>query len=374
MAEQELDRSENASPYKLEQARRRGSVAKSADLVSAIAFAVAAAYLYWQGWPLVLQQLMFDQAVLGHVGRVQLTAAGTWHLLDRLVLHTFTLLAPLLLALMLAGIVANVMQTGPVFSFTPLQPDWTRLNPVTGIKRLFSLRTLFDAGKACIKLIVLATTIIFALSALLPQFFELAGLPPLAFLRTLHHDIGSVALKIALALGLIAMVDVLFTRREFAKRMRMSRRELRDEHKHREGDPRIRARLRELRREALKRSLTTRRTGEADVVVTNPTHLAVALQYRPSEMSAPVVIAKGAGVLALRMRAMATRHHIPVVVNRTLARALFRRTGIDAGVPEDLYSDIARIMVWVFMMREQRMQSGVASGLASHTATTRGAL
>lgn len=361
MAEQELDRSEAASPHKLEQARRRGSVAKSADVVSAIVFGAAAVYFYWRGWPFMLEQLKFDQNLMQHAGRITGSAVVLWQLMDRMAVHALWLLGPFLLTVMLAAVLANVMQTGPVLSLVPLKPDWSRLNPVTGFRRVVSLRTLFEAGKACVKLAVLTSALVLALSSLLPQFFELAGLQPLTFLRAMHHDVTAVALKIALALGLIALLDLLFSRREFARKMRMSRRELRDEHKHREGDPRIRARLRELRREALKRSLTLRRTAEADVVLTNPTHLAVALQYRPGEMTAPVVVAKGAGVLARRMRSIAGHHRIPVVVNRSLARGLFRRTSIDAGVPEDLYGEIARLMVWVFALRDQRLATPVSS-------------
>jgi flagellar biosynthetic protein FlhB len=161
-------------------------------------------------------------------------------------------------------------------------------------------------------------------------------------------------MKMALILALIAAVDWMYTRREFSKKMKMSRRELKDESKNREGDPRIRARLRELRREALKRTLTVRNTRDADVLLTNPTHVAVALRYSHGEMSSPQLVAKGAGRVAGAMRKIASEHNIPIVQNPALARRLFRELAVEQHVPQAMYAEVARIIVWVFAMRERR--------------------
>ena len=261
---------------------------------------------------------------------------------------------------MLAALVANVAQTGPILSAHPIQPDWDRLNPVNGLKRVFSPRTLFDAFRACLKLAVLLWVVHGALTALLPQFYRLAGLAPLGQARTLVSDVAALALKLAFAMAVIAAIDFAYTRREFTKRQRMSRRELKDEFKHREGDPRIRARLREIRREMLKRSLSLKRTRDADVIVTNPTHFAVALRYRHGEMAAPKLIAKGAGGMAAAMRLLAARHRIPVVQNRTLARALYAATALEQEVPSAFFPEVARLMVWVMAMREAQRRPGHA--------------
>jgi flagellar biosynthetic protein FlhB len=140
--------------------------------------------------------------------------------------------------------------------------------------------------------------------------------------------------------------------------MRMSKRDIKDEHKNREGDPRVRARIRELRKEMLKRSQSMRRMASADVLVTNPTRLAIALRYEHGSAAAPKVVAKGAGDLAARMRALAGRKNIPIVQNKPLARTLFREVDYDGYVPEKLYPQLAKIMVWVYAMREARRQSG----------------
>ncbi|HVZ46133.1 MAG TPA: EscU/YscU/HrcU family type III secretion system export apparatus switch protein [Ramlibacter sp.] len=359
MAEQQedLDRNEEATPHKLRQARERGQVARSADIVSASVFTVAVALLYWKGWDALQAQFRYDHALLAQAGRIDASAGTFEALLAQLLRDTGAALAPLFAALALAAIVANFAQTGSVLSLEPVKADLARLHPVNGLKKLFSPRTLFDGARAVVKLVLLSLVVYLAIKALVPQFPRLAGMPPALLARTIVGDAASAGLKIALALLVIACFDFAWSRREFARRMRMSRRELKDEHKQREGDPRIRARLRELRREALRRSMALRRTAQADVLLTNPTHVAVALRYDESAMSAPQVVAKGAGALAAVMRQLAARHRIPVVQSPPLARELFHELEVDQYVPPALYADVARILVWVFAMRNRRAGS-----------------
>jgi len=351
MAEQDLDRNHKATPHKLNEARKRGQVSKSPDVISAIVFIVAVVYLSWQGWPHLRDQFQFDRALLLLAGRADMSPAILWHLISAGLRHSFFLLAPFFGAIMLTAIVTNVMQTGPVLSSHPLGPEWSKLNPANGFKRLFSVRTLFDAVRACLKLVLLAWAVYLALKSLAPQFFSLSGYSPVGYVRALIADISSMGIKIAMMLALIALLDWLYTRREFARNMRMSHRDLRDESKQRDGDPRIRSRLRELRREMLKRSQAASKTRDADVLITNPTHLAVALRYEHGKMASPLLIAKGAGVVAQSMRDVAARHRIPVVRNRTLARKLYRELDNDQYVPQAMYAEVARIIVWVFAIR-----------------------
>lgn len=346
MADQDLDRNEAATPYKLEKAREKGQVSKSADVVSAAVLLVAVLFLTSQAETLMRAQFRFDQALFLQAFRIDEAGAGLLPLLQLALRSALALLLPLFAAILLAAVVGNLMQTGPVLSFEPLKVDFQRINPVTGFKRIFSMRTLFDGARACIKLMVLAGVSWLALRALLPHFHALAGASALAYALLLIDDLAGLGLKMVCVLALVAMLDLLYTRREFAKKMRMSVRERKDETKHREGDPRIRARLRQLRVEMLKRSASLRRTKEADVVITNPTHVAVALRYEHGEMTSPQLLAKGAGRLAKSMRQIAARHQIPVVQNPPLARRLMRELDVDQPVPEHLYAEVARIIVW----------------------------
>jgi flagellar biosynthetic protein FlhB len=362
MAEQDLDRNEAATPYKLQKARDKGQVGKSAEAVSALVFTVAVVYLYWQGWDGLLAQFRYDHALLSQAGRVDASPSNLWRLIGGMVRDAGMMLAPFLATLMLAAVVGNMMQTGPVLSLDPVKPDFDRANPVNGLKKLFSMRTLFDGARSIIKLALLGLVVYQALRSLGPQFFHLAAVPPVGLARTIVDAAAAIGLKMALMLCLIAAVDYGYTRREFDKKMRMSRRELKDESKHRDGDPRIRARLRELRREALKRSMAVRQTRSADVLLTNPTHFAVALRYVHGEMQSPQLVAKGAGSLAASMRDIAARHRIPVVQNPPLARELYHGLEVEQYVPPSLYAQVARILVWVFAMRQAR--SGTAGAPA----------
>lgn len=361
MAEQDVDRSEEATPFKLQKAREQAQTPRSVDATAAVVFAAATLVLAWKGG-----EFMHDLLRLARAGWVQAgqmdpsAAAGLWPLTRELGTRALAILLPFFLLLPLAGVVAATAQTGMVFSVEPLRADFQRLNPATGWKRIFSARTLFEGARACAKLALLGAVGALALLALVPQFHLLAALAPAAFLQAALDDLAGLGWKLAAALALIAVADMLFARREFGQRMRMSRRELKDEYRNREGEPRIRARLRDLRRELLKRSRALRNTRDADVVLTNPTHYAVALRYVHGEMDAPRVVAKGTGQLAAAMREIAARHRIVVVQNPPLARRLFREAAIDEYLPASFHADVARIIVWVLAMRARRVQGAAA--------------
>ena len=357
MAEQELDRSEQATPHKLEKARERGQTPRSMDAVGCAVFAAAMLYLAWQGPQVLLALLHVVQSALVQAG-ADPGAQALWPTGAGLAARVGVLLLPFLLLLPLVAVVATLAQTGPVLSLQPLRPDLSRLDPVQGFKRLLSLRTLFDGARACVKLAVLVTAAALAVQAWVPRFAGVSALPAAGFALTVIHDIARLGLQMAVGLALVAVADILFTRREYARKLRMSRRELRDEFRNREGDPRIRARLRELRRELLRRSQALKNSRTAPVVLANPTHYAVALRYVHGEMDAPRIVAKGAGQLAAAMREIAARHRVVVVTNPPLARRLFRETHIDEVLPASFHAEVARIMVWVLSLHEARAKAG----------------
>lgn len=359
MAEDSSNRNQEATPHKLKEARRRGQMAKSADVVSAVVFAVAVVFLNWRGWDMLLAQFRFDQSILLYAGRIGDGPAGFLQLCRYAAGGLITALLPFFLTVMLAAVLANILQTGPNLSLHPLKPDLERVNPVAGLKRLLSMRTLFELLRALLKLSLLVIVAYQVLKAMLPRFFLLGGLSPRGYLHTLVDDLASMGLKIAMVMCFIAMVDLLYTRREFARKMRMSTHEMKEEVKQREGDPRIRSRLRRIRMEMRKRSQAVTKTRSADVVITNPTHIAVALRYEHGKMDSPLLVAKGAGLVAAVMRRIAARHHIPVVQNKVLARKLFHQLDFNQHVPAALYADVARIIVWVFAMRQARQGAAV---------------
>src|SRR5262245_29424218 len=283
MAEQEQNRNEDATPFKLDQAKKRGMVAKSPDFVSAAILLAMVAYLYGMGWSSTRDQLKLAQATLVQAGLLDFSFGSSVGFINRLLTDSLTALAPFLLMLVIVSIVANLAQTGPVFSLKPISPDFDRINPAKGFERLFSMRLVYMAIKSLIKLALLGAVFVVAVHHLLGPLMGLLNVDSRNYAPRLLDLSASLAFKLALVIFLMSLIDVAYVRWEFAKRMRMSRRELREEHKHREGDPRVRARLRELRNELLKRSRALKKLPSADVLVTNPTHVAVAISYKHGE-------------------------------------------------------------------------------------------
>jgi flagellar biosynthesis protein FlhB len=358
MAEQQdQDRTEPATPYKRDEARRRGQVAKSPDTNSVVVLCAALA-----GTALWGKQLLGEGAGLfaqllgaGYGMSFDLQHVTLW--LNGIMGMTAAVLAPFFLLVMAAGIAANMVQTGPIFSFHPLKPDLQRLNPAQGFKRIYSGKALFEALKSVVKLVLLSAVGATVIIGFLPSIVAMTGAHPKGYLLRLLGYAESLAFRLILAILLVALLDLIYVRWDYAKRMRMSRREQREEVKRREGDPHVRAKRRELQREASKRGSSLRRVPDADVLITNPTHLAVALKYERGRSLAPRCIAKGAGESALRMKEMARRSGVIVLERRSLARTLFDEVDLDALIPESLYEPIARLYAEVAAAKRAEAKS-----------------
>ncbi|HLQ26913.1 MAG TPA: flagellar biosynthesis protein FlhB [Acidiferrobacterales bacterium] len=358
MAEQEQDRTEPATPFKQQEAKKRGQVVKSLELNSFLVILGFLAVLILWGKNIIVQQIKMDQLIFDQA-----------HLMDFEVVHLFAwfkaistqmlyALSPLLLLLMIVAVAANMIQTGPIFTFFPLKPDFQRINPVMGLKRLFSLKLLFEAFKNIVKLIFFGAVFYFAIGNLLPRMLGLIYVHPDGYPVVLLQYVAELIFKLALAILVIVILDLAYTRWDYSNKLKMSRRELKEEVKRREGDPHIRARMRELQREAAKRGKALKRVPDADVLITNPHHLAVALLYQRDRMLAPQVIAKGANALAEQMKAIARRHRVPIVENKELARSLFKQAALDGPIPELHYAAIARLLAWVYRRRNAPLNKG----------------
>lgn len=350
----DADANEPATPYKLEKARERGSIFRSAELTFAFVMLACVACVYGLG----AQTLDGAASMLGRAlqfaAREQMTGAAALTLTGTLAGQMRTVLAPLAFCVWTAAFVGAVAQARGVLSAHPLKPDFTRINPANGLKKLASMKTLHELWRSLAKLIVVGAGMslwgrhhlqeLVRLSAQAPQPMSRGGLALLA---------SALALLAGIML-VFAALDWLINRAEFLRQMRMSRREIKDEHKHREGDPRIKSRLRELRIEWLNRARQLSKLRSADVLLTNPTHYSIALEYRQGEMPAPMITARGSGDLARRMREEARRRAVPIVEHAPLARALFDLGDSQAFVPEEHFDQVARILRWVYAARGPR--------------------
>jgi len=350
--ETDLDRNDPATPHKIEKARERGSIVRSTELTFACVLLACVACVYGLGVQLVRGTAVLLRQGLSFAGRGELSPSSALAYVQALGTHALVTLAPLAFVLWITALLVGGLQGQGVFSAHPLTPDFSRLSPSTGLKRLFSMKSLHELWRSSAKIVVVALAMALWAQHHAPDILRMGRPQPM--LRAGVALLGSELALLAAIVLAFALLDWGLSRWQFMRDMRMSKREIKDEHKEREGDPRIKARLRELRLEWLKRARQLAKVRSADVLLTNPTHYAVALEYRHGEMPAPMITARGAGELAQRMREEARRRGVPVVEQAPLARALFALQGAQQFVPEEHFEAVARILRWVYAARAVR--------------------
>lgn len=351
------DKTEQPSAFRLQEAREKGQVARSTE-VTAVVCLIVFCFAFTTGVAGIARAFADAlRASIAMAGASPALGAGLAHWLGGTFARVWQSLAPSLFALLIAAIAGNVLQTGATFSTEPLKPDTSRLNPVKGFKRIFSLRTFWDLGRLLLKLGILVSVLWWMARSLWPTLMATAAASPSAIPSELSGLFSHLAKWLLFVFALIAILDLLFSRRDFIRKLRMSRRELKDEHKRREGDPAIRSKRRRLARDMLKRIQSVARVPAADVIVTNPTHVAVALQYRTARMFAPVVLSKGSGWLSARIRKVASQHGVPIVRSPALARALFKECGLDDAIPTQYFSEVGGIYRWVMSRPGHKVHS-----------------
>jgi flagellar biosynthetic protein FlhB len=347
----ELDANEPATPFKLEKARERGSISRSADLNFAIVLLVGVACVYGLGGQVLNGVSLLLRRALSFAARDQLSQTSASAYVGVLATEAMLTLAPVVFVIWLAALLVAAMQARGVFTAQPLKPDFARLNPAAGLQRLFSLKSLHEVARSLLRIGAISLASGLWGQHQLRRIIELQTRTPRSAARLGLDLLGSALALLAGLFVVFALLDWGFNRWDYLRQMRMSRRELKDEHKEREGDPRIKAKLRELRIAWLKRARQLANVAGADVLLTNPTHYAVALQYRHGVMPAPMITAKGAGELAERMRGEAHRRAVPIVEDAPLTRALYALPESQAFVPEEHFSRVARVLRWVYAAR-----------------------
>ena len=342
MEENELDKSEQATPSKLKRAREKGTVARGIDLGF---FAVISAFVAYAG--IAGQAAIFEISQASGMTFRNLASAddGLHMLLQHMAVLFGSVFRPMLwMGVTIFSIVLLIefLQVGPVFTFQTLKPDFKRINPAEGFKRLFSWRMLIEAFKSVIKLFIYGVIAWLVVSAAL-ESDAVAAVDGRAIATALAALGFKLLLLFAIAALFIAAIDQIFARREFAKKMRMSRRELKREHRDREGDPRLKQKRRELHDTFVKMAQSLRGARDADVILTNPIHYAIALRYEAETMEAPKIVSRGSGDLAARIRQIGFVYGVVVIEDAPLARSLFRSGILDGDIPDGLYHEVADI-------------------------------
>jgi flagellar biosynthetic protein FlhB len=352
MAESAQDRKLPASQRKIEKSRKEGQVARSRDLGHFGAIGAGVGLLTWfapdlteGATRLLVESLRFDAAIVMRPAALveRLSGAGLQMLL--------TLLLPLLGAVLLVAAAAGLLAGGWNFTLQPVQPNFTRIGPLAGLRRVFSIDQLTNTLKACFMAVVLGTVGAVYLQQNGARYVELLAMPlPTALAAGGELILGGLLL-LAAVMAAFALVDVPLQRQLLLRRLRMSVEELKKEFKEMEGNAEVKGRQRQRMRELSSRRMLAA-VPLADLVVMNPTHFAVALRYDEAKMAAPRVVAKGADLLALKIRDVARDAKVPVLQAPPLARALYAHTEVDQEVPARLFSAVAQVLAWVYQVRD----------------------
>lgn len=345
------EKTEKATPKKLRDARKKGQVAKSQDFPSAFTFMVSVLGTVWS-ISFIYNNLSaylistFKRAVANPGVDVR----GGSYVMDA-IWTIITISAPLMIVVSLIGVVVNFLVVGPMFSMEALKFDVKKLNPVTGIKQKFKLKTLVELLKSIFKITGAAIIIFLVMWNMLPEVVLTSSIPPLGSSLVLEEFLKKVTLQVGIFFIAVAIFDLMFQKRTFAKEMMMEKFELKQEYKDTEGDPHIKWRRKEIAREIAyaEGPVAARR---AKTIVTNPTHIAVAIGFEKKEDVVPMILTMGQGSWAEKIMQIAVEEKIPIMRNVQLARELYQKGEIGNYIPKDTYKAVAEILKWVASLEE----------------------
>lgn len=350
------EKTEKPTPKRLKNARQKGNVAKSQDLSSATVLAGSIMLLSWVG-PYTLSNLFaYAKHLFSNLSTEPLTQTAFIGILSNILTTMILLVLPFFLGSMTIGILINLVQVKPLFTSYPLKPKLTKLNPINGFKRFWSMRSLVEFAKSIFKMLVVAVTAYIIVTSHMEELMILHSMDVYSVWSFILGIVGELGTWTCVILFVLGLADFGYQKYEHKRKLKMSKQEVKEERKQQEVDPHIKSRIRSMGIQfARKRMLAAVPT--ADVVVTNPTHFAVALQYDPDMAPAPRVIAKGQDKFALKIKEVAKEHNVPIVENKPLARALHKAVEVDSMIPPELFVAVAEVLAYVFSKNKGRKLS-----------------
>lgn len=347
------EKTEKATPHKLQKAKEKGQVSKSVELTTCLSLLVMLGMIAAL-WPRTAQEIQdLMRHVLVHAAHYSLNLDNVHYLLVLILSKLIHLWLPLALAGGLAIILGTIAQTGLIWSSTPLTPDFKRLNPAAGFKKVFSLKLCFDAFKNLFKLSLAVISLFFILKKDLPEIMHLGLTSPTQYPNHLMHFLLKAIFQLLLVLCFIAIIDKGYTLWKYKKDNRMSKQEVKDEHKQREGDPKIKSKIKQLQQQLRQKTASLSQVKTADVVITNPTHIAIALRYDKQVMPAPKVVCKAQGEMVHQVKEIARKHNIPIIENKAFARALHHSIELNHWISYDLFPVAADIFRNIYKQRQE---------------------
>ena len=345
------EKTEKATAYKLHKAKEKGQVSKSVELNTCISLLVMLGMITAL-WPNQLQEIQnLMRHLLNNAANFQVTIDNISRIQQFILSKMITLWLPLALAGGLAIVLSTMAQTGLVWSTTPLIPDFKRLNFIQGFKKLCSLKTCFDTVKNILKLTLCCLLLFFTIKQQLPSILQLNLTHPALHPQIMMHFILKLIFQLLIVLSLVACLDTFYTRWKFNKDNRMSKPEVKDEYKQKEGDPKIKSKIKQLQNQLRQKTASLKQVKTADVVITNPTHLAIALKYERGTMPAPKVICKAQGEMVLQVKEIARKHGVPIIENKAFARMLYQSVELNQWISKELFPIAATIFRELYKQR-----------------------
>ncbi len=350
------EKTEQPTAKKLDDARKEGQVAKSQEI--ATAFTLLALFVIIRViYPFMGEnfQTLFER-VYNNIPNVARTYDGMLpiayirSILTNAIITMLLIAAPFFIVAFIIAFVSDLVQVGFKPTSKPLQPKLSKLNPISGMKKIFSARKLFDLGKSILKLVVMGAVIFSFFTGRTESLFLLYDMPLKQAIGLMGNLIIDLGFRIAAAYMVIAFIDLIYQRRKFNKDMMMTKKEVKDEYKNSEGDPQVKGAQKRRMMEASRRRMM-QQLPQADVVITNPTHYAVAIKYDADEADAPIVVAKGADYLAQKIKEIAKDNKVEIVENKPLARMLYANVEVGEMVPPELYKAVAEVLAYVYHLQ-----------------------
>lgn len=341
------EKTEKATPRKRREARKKGQVARSKELPAVTVLISSLISLTLAGGLMQQQMKTMIKTTFSLFTLKDLTTVSILQHGQSLLLHFAVVVGPLFMAVFITAVLANVMQVGFLLSGESIKPKLSKLDPVKGLGRLFSKQSLMELLNALLKLAIVGGVAYWTVRGEYDRVMMLGGMEVEGILLGTAQTVLKIAIRCTLAMILIVIVDYAYRKWEFENRIKMSKKEVKDEFKRTEGDPMIKSRIRSVQLEMAKKRMM-HEVPEADMVITNPTHLAVALKYDSLSMNAPKVLAKGAGRVAENIKRIAQEHRIPVMENKPLAQSLYKAVNMGEEIPSSLYQAVAEILATIY--------------------------
>jgi flagellar biosynthetic protein FlhB len=347
------DRTEAATPKKRQELRRRGQVARSQDLSSMVVFLAVVICLHSAGGAAFDRLRDFLKGALGSTHEAGMTPGVILTEGGSAMKVLFVTTGPLFVTAMLVGLLVNVVQTGFLVSTHALKPDFTKLNPLAGMKRFVSARGLVETVKNLARLTIIGWLVYSTILGAYPELLQGIRQDHMTFLAVIGDVLYRLTLRICICLLVMAALDYAYQRWSFEKSIRMTKEEVKQESKTMEGNPLVKSRIRARQRQIARQRMMDA-VPAADVIITNPTHFAVALKYDQLSMAAPQVVAKGGDHIAAKIREIAEENDVPIVENPPLARGLFRAVEVGQQVPSEFFAAVAEILAFVYRLNKRR--------------------